>query len=46
MDVRENFKEWCNKVIGGETISPFPQMRWPKGGTGLHGYKDAIADWH
>ncbi len=21
MDVRENFKEWCNKVISGETIS-------------------------
>ena len=20
MDVRENFKEWCNKVIGGETL--------------------------
>ena len=20
MDVRENFKEWCNKVTGGETI--------------------------
>ena len=20
MDVRENFKEWCNKVINGETL--------------------------
>ena len=20
MDVRENFKEWCNKVISGETL--------------------------
>ena len=20
MDVRDNFKEWCNKVIGGETL--------------------------
>ncbi len=20
MDVRENFKEWCNRVIGGETL--------------------------
>lgn len=20
MDVRNNFKEWCNKVVGGETI--------------------------
>lgn len=20
MDVRENFEEWCNKVIGGETL--------------------------
>lgn len=20
MDVREHFKEWCNKVIGGETL--------------------------
>ena len=20
MDVRENFKEWCNKVVGGETL--------------------------
>lgn len=20
MDVRENFKEWCNKVIGGEML--------------------------
>lgn len=20
MNVRDNFKEWCNKVIGGETI--------------------------
>lgn len=20
MDVRENFKEWCNKVINGETV--------------------------
>ncbi|MEH2943692.1 type II toxin-antitoxin system Phd/YefM family antitoxin [Lachnospiraceae bacterium KK002] len=20
MDVRENFKEWCNKVTGGETL--------------------------
>lgn len=20
MNVRENFKEWCNKVIGGETL--------------------------
>ena len=20
LDVRENFKEWCNKVIGGETL--------------------------